>query len=136
MKKIIYLIGLLIASQVCEAQEKQEAEHVILISVDGFRPDFYLEEKWPAPNLKKMVKEGVSATGVRGIFPSVTYPSHTTLITGATQKNTAFTTTVHLKKKGRQVVGIGRITLLKQKHFGQPLKKLTKQVLVFFGPFL
>ncbi|WP_370513183.1 alkaline phosphatase family protein [Fulvivirga sp. M361] len=54
-----------------------------MVSIDGFRPDFYLEEKWPAPNLKYMAAHGVKALGVRGVFPSVTYPSHTTLITGA-----------------------------------------------------
>ncbi|MEK6481934.1 ectonucleotide pyrophosphatase/phosphodiesterase [Catalinimonas sp. 4WD22] len=59
------------------------SEHVVLISVDGFRPEFYQEEKWPAPNLKQMAQDGVSASGVRGVFPSVTYPSHTTMITGA-----------------------------------------------------
>jgi predicted AlkP superfamily pyrophosphatase or phosphodiesterase len=62
----------------------QQSKHVIIISVDGFRPDFYREDKWATPTLHKMVKEGVSADGVRGLFPSVTYPSHTTIITGAT----------------------------------------------------
>ncbi|KEO71697.1 alkaline phosphatase family protein [Anditalea andensis] len=64
------------------AQEKRLSDHVVLISIDGFRPEFYLEEKWPAPNLKQMVLEGTHAVGVRGVFPSVTYPSHTTIITG------------------------------------------------------
>jgi predicted AlkP superfamily pyrophosphatase or phosphodiesterase len=61
----------------------QTSKHVILISIDGFRPDFYLDNSWPAPNLQAMVKDGAHSKGVRGIFPSVTYPSHTTLITGA-----------------------------------------------------
>ncbi|MBB1139122.1 alkaline phosphatase family protein [Myroides sp. WP-1] len=60
----------------------QEIKHVILVSVDGFRPEFYQEEQWGTPNLKQMAKQGVSANGVRTIFPSVTYPSHTTLSTG------------------------------------------------------
>lgn len=59
------------------------ADHVILISIDGFRPEFYQDEKRPAPMLQYMAREGVQADGVRGIFPSVTYPSHTTLVTGA-----------------------------------------------------
>jgi len=59
------------------------AEHVILISIDGFRPDFYRDAGWPAPNLQQMAAAGASADGVRGVFPSVTYPSHTTMITGA-----------------------------------------------------
>ena len=53
--------------------------------MDGFWPDFSLEEKWPAPNLKKMARDGVQALGVRGAFPSVTYPLHTTLVSGAMQ---------------------------------------------------
>jgi predicted AlkP superfamily pyrophosphatase or phosphodiesterase len=61
----------------------QTSKHVILISIDGFRPDFYLDKSWPAPNLQAMMRDGAHSKGVRGIFPSVTYPSHTTLITGA-----------------------------------------------------
>lgn len=60
----------------------QKAKYVVLVSVDGFRPDFYLDPSWPAPNMQQMLREGIYAEGVRGIFPTVTYPSHTTLITG------------------------------------------------------
>jgi len=84
MKKIHLIIVILFLTLQCIiGQEKAKSEHVILISVDGFRPNFYQEMKWPAPNLKMMAKKGVSSDGVRGIYPSVTYPSHTTLITGA-----------------------------------------------------
>lgn len=61
----------------------QKAKYVVLVSVDGFRPDFYLDASWPAPYMQQMLKKGVYAQGVRGVFPTVTYPSHTTLITGA-----------------------------------------------------
>ena len=60
----------------------QKAKYVVLVSVDGFRPDFYTDASWPAPNMQQMMHKGVYAQGVRGIFPTVTYPSHTTLITG------------------------------------------------------
>ncbi len=43
----------------------------------------YLELLPPAPLIQQMAQEGVQARAVRGVFPSVTYPSHTTLITGA-----------------------------------------------------
>lgn len=59
------------------------ADHVVLISVDGFRPEFYLDERWPAPMLQRMAREGAHARAVRGVMPTVTYPSHTTLVTGA-----------------------------------------------------
>jgi predicted AlkP superfamily pyrophosphatase or phosphodiesterase len=35
-----------------KAQDKSLSKHVVLISIDGFRPEFYLDEKWPAPILK------------------------------------------------------------------------------------
>jgi len=59
------------------------ADHVVLISVDGLRPDFYLEERWPAVMMRWMAREGAHARGVRSVHPSVTYPSHTTMVTGA-----------------------------------------------------
>ncbi|KAA5541672.1 alkaline phosphatase family protein [Adhaeribacter rhizoryzae] len=60
----------------------QLAKHVIIISIDGFRPEFYQDNSWAAPNLRQMAMSGVQANGVRGVFPSVTYPSHTTILTG------------------------------------------------------
>jgi predicted AlkP superfamily pyrophosphatase or phosphodiesterase len=35
------------------------------------------------PNLKRFVAEGSYASGVKGVLPTVTYPSHATLLTGA-----------------------------------------------------
>lgn len=60
----------------------QNSKHVLLVSIDGLRPDFYNNDQWIAPTLKQLKKEGVYANKNYGIFPSVTYPSHTTIITG------------------------------------------------------
>jgi predicted AlkP superfamily pyrophosphatase or phosphodiesterase len=59
------------------------ADHVILITIDGLRPEFYLDRTWPAPALQKMAVEGAHALALRGVIPTNTYPSHTTLVTGA-----------------------------------------------------
>ena len=76
------LIGICYVTDIqAQSDVSPKADHVILISIDGFRPDFYQQERWPAPMLQQMAREGVSAEGVRGIFPTVTYPSHTTLVT-------------------------------------------------------
>lgn len=34
------------------------------------------------PNLRRLQAEGSYAEGVVGVYPSVTYPSHTTIVTG------------------------------------------------------
>ncbi len=59
------------------------AEHVVLVSVDALRPEFYQDETWPAPTLQQLAWEGAYAEGVRSVFPTVTYPAHTTIVTGA-----------------------------------------------------
>lgn len=56
-----------------------------MISIDGLVPDYYLE---PArlglrvPSLVQMKLGGAYVEGVEGVFPTVTYPAHTTMITG------------------------------------------------------
>lgn len=61
------------------------ANPVLLVSIDGLRPGDVLEAEkrgLKIPNLRRFVTQGSYATGVRGVLPSVTYPSHTTLLTG------------------------------------------------------
>src|SRR5207245_555495 len=55
------------------------------ISVDGLRASDVADASkhgLKVPTLRKLMAEGAYATGVKGVLPSVTYPSHTTLITG------------------------------------------------------
>lgn len=66
----------------CQLNPKPHSKKVVLISIDGFRPEFYQDKNYDAPLLKKLANEGVSSQGMISIFPSVTYPNHTTLITG------------------------------------------------------
>lgn len=78
MKKISFLFLLSLLTTFAFSQSK----HVVIITIDGFRPDFYLNSSWHTPNIRKLMKEGVYAKGVNSVFPSMTYPSHTTIVTG------------------------------------------------------
>ena len=60
----------------------QQSEHVIIISIDGFRPEFYLDPSWGMVNLRQMKEEGAAARSVESRFPTVTFVNHTTIITG------------------------------------------------------
>lgn len=53
---------------------------VLLISIDGFRPD-YLSKK-NSPTLYKFAQQGVRAINLKPIFPSLTFPNHYTIVTG------------------------------------------------------
>lgn len=72
-----------LAGSAAAADASPPADHVVLISLDGLRPEFYLDPTWPAPMMQQMVAEGVHAEAVRPVYPSVTYPTHTSMITGA-----------------------------------------------------
>jgi len=58
---------------------------VLLISIDGLHPANVLEADrhgLKIPTLRRLLREGAHATAVRGVLPTVTYPSHTTMLTG------------------------------------------------------
>lgn len=79
MKKIVSLIAMLgLSAGYLSAQEN----HVVLISIDGLRPEFYLDPQWGMVNVRQGMNKGAYAEGVRGSFPTVTYPSHTTIVSG------------------------------------------------------
>jgi len=61
------------------------AGDVILVSIDGLMPDYYLRADdlgLKIPNLRRLVREGSYAEGALSVMPSVTFPAHTTMITG------------------------------------------------------
>ncbi len=61
------------------------AEPVLLISIDGLQPGDVIEADKrgiAVPNLKRFMTEGSFASAVIGVLPTVTYPSHATLLTG------------------------------------------------------
>ena len=76
------LVSILIVLITNSVWAQNTDKHVVLVTIDGFRPDFYLEDRWNTPNLKAMKQEGAHAYGVNGVFPSITYPSHITIVTG------------------------------------------------------
>jgi predicted AlkP superfamily pyrophosphatase or phosphodiesterase len=61
------------------------AASVLMISVDGLKPEYVLDADahgLKIPFLRALLRDGAHARGVTGVWPTVTYPSHTTLLTG------------------------------------------------------
>lgn len=77
-KAFVFALSLLLGVHVFS----QQAEHVVVITIDGFRPDFYLDSAWHTPNIHQVMEAGAHAMGVNSVFPSMTYPSHTAIVTG------------------------------------------------------
>jgi predicted AlkP superfamily pyrophosphatase or phosphodiesterase len=61
------------------------AEPLLVISIDGLHPGYVIDADrhgLAIPSLRSFVREGAYASGVVGVVPTVTFPSHTTLVTG------------------------------------------------------
>src|SRR3954470_18174935 len=60
--------------------------HVILITLDGFPAYLWRDEMIPLPNLRKLAAEGAVANAMTVSNPSITWPNHTTLVTGVSPR--------------------------------------------------
>jgi len=85
MKRALVLVWLALGLLVVAAAAQAPPPVVLMISIDGLRPDYVTaadKHGLKIPALRRFVSEGAFAEGVLGVIPTVTYPSHTTLITG------------------------------------------------------
>ena len=63
------------------------ARRVVLVSVDGLRAD--ASERWSAPTLRVLTREGAHALRARTVSPSLTAPAHLSLLSGVSRSATA-----------------------------------------------
>jgi len=56
--------------------------HVILITIDGLAAYYLGDAKAAIPTFRRLAAEGAAAEGMRVCNPSITWPNHTTLVTG------------------------------------------------------
>jgi predicted AlkP superfamily pyrophosphatase or phosphodiesterase len=74
--------ALLLSSSWSAAADPHKDRCVILVSVDGLA-GFYLDDpRAELPTLRRLAREGARAKGLACSFPTVTWPNHTTLVTG------------------------------------------------------
>ena len=80
-----WAVAILICLGLTEAQAaRARPAPLLLISIDGLRPGDALDAErqgLKVPTLRRFVSQGAYAS-VRGVLPTLTYPSHTTLLTG------------------------------------------------------
>lgn len=59
--------------------------HVVVVTLDGLLPEAYTNPDahgLRVPTLRRIVREGAASPGALSVFPTVTYPSHTSMVTG------------------------------------------------------
>ena len=83
MRKPLAVLGLLAA--LCLPADAAARHKLLVISVDGL--DWrYLRDGdalgLKMPNIRKLLSRSQVADGVTGVWPTITWPSHTTMLTG------------------------------------------------------
>lgn len=74
------VLTLLLAGCAAAPPRAAGAGPLILISIDGFRADYF--DRGRTPTLTRLARDGVRAQAMRPAFPSLTFPNHYTLVTG------------------------------------------------------
>jgi predicted AlkP superfamily pyrophosphatase or phosphodiesterase len=75
------LILLILGCSTPERAVGAAPEHVVIVSIDGLRPEFY-QGGYDAPTLEAMAAGGAHARAVESVYPSSTYPAHASIVTG------------------------------------------------------
>lgn len=84
MQRLKCILLAAVAASTIHASETAAAP-VLMISIDGLSADDLNNAEalgLEIPTLRALAASGARASGVRGVLPTITYPSHTTMITG------------------------------------------------------
>jgi predicted AlkP superfamily pyrophosphatase or phosphodiesterase len=79
---VLGLAGLAIGGIHAAPQSPARDRHVVLVSLDGFTAEAMKDPRLPAPTLRRLMREGTSAAALRIVNPALTWPNHTTMVTG------------------------------------------------------
>jgi predicted AlkP superfamily pyrophosphatase or phosphodiesterase len=86
-RRLLFLLCALVTSSLVMAGDGAAGTRplMMLISIDGLKPEAVLDAAdhgLKVPNLRAFLTDGAYATRVRGVLPTLTYPSHMTLMSG------------------------------------------------------
>jgi predicted AlkP superfamily pyrophosphatase or phosphodiesterase len=76
----VALLVVLASAGAWQAPQRSPAPILVLVSLDGFRPDY--SRRTSTPNLDALATRGVQAEALLPVFPPQTFPNHYTLVTG------------------------------------------------------
>jgi len=101
-------LSLLLVGTGATASAAPGAPPLVVISIDGLHASYVLEADrfgLKIPNLRRLLREGAHASAVTGVMPTITYPSHATLVTGVSPARHGITANTTFDPLGRNQDG-------------------------------
>lgn len=119
---VLIVVSLLVSVSSASAAEQEPVDrYVVLISVDGMAATYLEDPRAELPTLRTLARQGASARGMITSFPSVTWPSHVSLITGASPaKHGVIGNSTLDRKTGKQRTYIGDSMFTKEEAIRVP----------------
>lgn len=115
----LLILALLLVWNAGLAQGVREQPYVVLVSLDGFRHDYAARDK--ARHLLAIGEAGASASSLIPSFPSLTFPNHTSIITGMYPEHHGIVANGFYDPKRRAAFDAGRSAADGSWYLGAPL---------------
>src|SRR6185369_3670933 len=77
-------------------------KYILFLTADGFRTDYI--EWYDPPTLRKLIGEGARVVHVKNVFPTVTTPNMTALVTGSYPRTTGIAGNTQYQKEDDKIV--------------------------------
>jgi predicted AlkP superfamily pyrophosphatase or phosphodiesterase len=105
------LIVLLLAVLNCVNTSAEEAaesskKYILFLTADGFRSDYV--EWYAPPNIKRLIAEGVRVQHATNVFPTLTAPNMTSLVTGSYPRTTEIAANLQYVRERDEIVDHNR----------------------------
>src|SRR5678815_101781 len=81
-RSFVFSLAVVIAAATLYAAPIQSDRIVVMISVDGLAAHYLDDPKAEMPTIRALAQSGTRAASMKASTPTVTWPNHTTLVTG------------------------------------------------------
>jgi arylsulfatase A-like enzyme len=79
---VVFALAVTAAPGARQTRGAETANHVVIITLDGFGGWALDDPYLPVPTLRMLAARGAVAKGMRSVNPTVTWPNHTSIVTG------------------------------------------------------
>lgn len=98
----LILITLLGVCLLCLSANAAAPKYLLLLTADGFRTDYI--EWYQPPNLKKLIAEGTRVVYATNVFPTLTTPNMTSLVTGSYPRTTTIAANTEYDRETDKII--------------------------------